>query len=102
MEADFYRGRLEERHGLTVLVPEARDRAVVHDVIYEELVRGIVRPDSKAKYDRIVARLFDAGAEGVVLGCTEIELLVPPDADSRLYPTTRLHALAAVDAALGV
>lgn len=100
MEADFYRGRLEERHGLTVLVPDDRDRTAVHDVIYDELVRGIVRPESRATYDRVIAGLFDAGAEGVILGCTEIELLVPPDADPRLYPTTRLHAVAAVDAAL--
>lgn len=100
MEADFYRRRLEERHGLTVLVPEEPDRTVVHDVIYDELVQGIVRPASRATYDRIIAGLLDAGAEGVILGCTEIELLVPPGGDRRLYPTTRLHALAAVDAAL--
>lgn len=100
MEADFYRARLEERHGLTVLIPSEDDRAAVHDVIYDELVQGVVSPGSKATYDRIIGDLFDAGAEGVILGCTEIELLVPPEADDRLYPTTRLHALAAVDAAL--
>lgn len=100
MEADFYRGRLEAAHDLTVVVPPDAARAVVHEVIYGELVQGIVRPESKVAYEAIIADLYAAGAEGVILGCTEIELLVPPDDDPRLYPTTRLHALSAVDAAL--
>lgn len=100
MEADFYRGRLEQTHGLTVLVPPAADRDLVHDVIYQELVQGIVREESRQAYDRVIADLFAAGATAVILGCTEIELLVPPESDRRLYPTTAIHARAAVDFAL--
>jgi aspartate racemase len=101
MEQDFYRGRLEQRHGIAVMVPDAADRAVVHDVIYRELVRGIVREDSRRAYLDIIGRLVAAGAEGVIAGCTEIELLVTPgDVQCPYFPTTRLHALAAVDAAL--
>jgi len=100
MEADFYRGRLEAAHDLDVVVPTEAERTLVHDVIYDELVRGVVRAASRAAYDRIVDELYAAGADAVILGCTEIELLVDPDADPRLYPTTRLHALAAVEAAL--
>ncbi|MEV7601545.1 aspartate/glutamate racemase family protein [Kitasatospora sp. NPDC089797] len=100
MEQDFYRGRLA-RHGLDVLVPDAPSRALVHRVIYEELCVGTVREDSRAAYRRIIADLVAAGAEGVILGCTEIELLVhPEDSPVPLFPTARLHAEAAVTAAL--
>lgn len=100
MEQDFYRGRLE-RHGLNVLVPEATDRVVVHDVIYEELVRGVIRAESKQNYLDIIARLIDRGAQGIIAGCTEIELLVQADDVAVAYfPTTRLHAEAAVTRAL--
>ena len=100
MEQDFYRGR-RERHGLTVLVPEEPDRTTVHDVIYDELVRGRIEPRSRQRYLEIIDRLLARGAGGVVAGCTEIELLVAPeDVDCPYFPTTRLHALAAVDAAL--
>ncbi len=101
MEQDFYRGRLVEKHGLEVLIPEAAERAVVHRVIYEELVVGKILPDSKAEYARIIEKLIQAGAEGIILGCTEIGLLVQ-QADSRvpLFDTTRIHALAAVAYAL--
>lgn len=101
MEEEFYRGRLERR-GLAVAVPEERDRAIVHDVIYEELVQGVVSPASKRAYLEIVERLVAAGAQGVIAGCTEIELLVTSE-DLRVpyFPTASLHALAAVDAALG-
>ncbi|MEO5711638.1 MAG: aspartate/glutamate racemase family protein [Nocardioidaceae bacterium] len=101
MEQDFYRDRLAS-HGLTVLVPDAEDRAVVHRVIYEELCLGVVRDESRAAYVAIIDRLTEAGAEGVVLGCTEIELLIAQD-DVALpvFPTTRLHVEAALDAALG-
>lgn len=100
MEMDFYRGRLES-HGLTVLVPGEEDRVVVHDVIYDELVRGEIRDESRAKYLEIIDRLINRGAEGVIAGCTEIELLVTSnDVDIPYFPTTRLHAVAAVDAAL--
>lgn len=100
MEQQFYRGRLEH-HGLDVLVPDEPDRTVIHDVIYEELVRGIVTVDSKRKYLEVIARLITAGADGVIAGCTEIELLVGPDDVTVAYfPTARLHAEAAVAAAL--
>ncbi|TCI98729.1 aspartate/glutamate racemase family protein [Aeromicrobium sp. IC_218] len=100
MEQDFYRDRMAG-HGLEVLVPEADDRALVHRVIYEELVRGVVSESSRAEYRAVIERLAERGARGVVLGCTEIELLVG-DADSPVpvFPTTRIHVEAAVDLAL--
>lgn len=100
MEEEFYRERLES-HGLTVLVPGPEDRALVHRVIYDELVQGVVSGSSREAYRQVMARLVSSGAEGVVLGCTEIELLVgPEDATVPLFPTTRLHVEAAVDLAL--
>jgi aspartate racemase len=100
MEQDFYRARLEG-HGLHVLIPDAADRADVHRIIYDELCLGVVRDGSRQIYRDVIARLVDAGAEGVILGCTEIELLIDAD-DSPVptYPTTRLHVEAAVDASL--
>jgi len=101
MEQDFYRDRLAG-HGLHVLVPDAADRAVVHRIIYEELCLGVVREASRQAYRRVIERLVAAGAEGVILGCTEIELLVgAADSSVPVYPTTRLHVEAAVTAALG-
>ncbi|GBE25766.1 aspartate racemase [bacterium BMS3Bbin02] len=101
MEQDFYRGRLEQ-HGLEVTVPNEADRTFVHEVIFNELVRGIVTSDSKAGYLRIMKTLVQQGAQGVIAGCTEIELLVAAsDLNVPYFPTTRIHALAAVDAALG-
>lgn len=100
MEQDFYKGRLAD-HGLEVLVPEPEDRATVHRIIYEELVKGEVREPSRAAYRDIIARLIAAGAEAIVLGCTEIMLLVrPEDSEVPLFDTTTLHALAAVDRSL--
>jgi len=100
MEQDFYRERLV-RHGLRVLVPPADDRAQVHRVIYEELCRGDVRDESRRAYRDVIARLVAAGAEGVLLACTEIELLISQaDSPVPVFPTTRLHVQAAVDAAL--
>lgn len=100
MEKDFYRGRLEQ-HGLRAVIPDEADRAIVHDVIYDELVRGEVIAASRDRYLEIIDRLVDYGAEGIIAGCTEIELLVTPDDVSIPYfPTTRLHALAVVDEAL--
>lgn len=102
MEEDFYVGRLRELHGLTVLVPDEPDRTVVHDVIYRELVRGVVSDRSKAEYLDIIGRLVSRGAQGIIAGCTEIELLVAQsDMHVPLFPTARLHAEAAVDFALG-
>lgn len=101
MEQDFYRGRLMERHGLTVRIPDPADRAMTHRVIYEELCRGEVREDSRTGYRQIMQRLVDAGAEGIILGCTEIALLVGPvDAPVPLFDTTRLHARAVAQWAL--
>jgi aspartate racemase len=100
MEESFYRDRLAE-HGLSVLVPPSDDRQVVNDVIYEELVRGEISPQSRDAYHAIIERLVERGAEGVILGCTEIELLVDPDdCPVPAFPTTRLHARPAVEFAL--
>lgn len=100
MEQDFYRDRLAS-HGLTVLVPEAEDRALVHRVIYDELVLGVVSESSRAAYRSVMSRLVSRGVEGIVLGCTEIELLVgASDATVPVFPTTRLHVEAAVEQAL--
>jgi aspartate racemase len=101
MSQPFYRDRLAA-HGLDVLVPAAVDRDLVHRVIYDELVLGVVKPESREAYRGVLARLAEAGAEGVIYGCTEIELLVGPgDSPVPTFPTTRLHAEAAVDYALG-
>jgi aspartate racemase len=101
MEQDFYRGRLEERHGLTVLIPDQDDREVVHRVIYQELCRGKVREESRERYKAIVERLASRGAEGVILGCTEIPLLLrPQDARLPVFDTTAIHARRAADLAL--
>jgi aspartate racemase len=102
MEQDFYKGRLADLHGLDVIVPDATDRATVHRVIYDELVQGKVETASRAAYRAVIARLVAAGAEAIILGCTEIMLLVgPEDSPVPLYDTTGLHATAAVELALG-
>ncbi|NVN12582.1 aspartate/glutamate racemase family protein [Nguyenibacter vanlangensis] len=97
MEQDFYRGRLARMHGLEVLTPDATDRQALHRIIYDELVRGTILPESRQVVCAIIRRLADQEAEAVILGCTEIMLLVGPD-DSALplYDTTALHAEAAV------
>jgi aspartate racemase len=101
MDMDFYRGRLESLHGLKVLVPEEKDKDFVHHVIYNELCLGRVRDTSKRSYLRIIDRLAAEGAEAVILGCTEIGLLVKSeDSPVPLFDTTRIHAQAAVDFAL--
>ncbi len=101
MEQDFYTGRLRDRHGLTVLIPDPPDRRVVHDVIYDELCQGVVNDRSRAEYRRIMRDLADRGAEGILLGCTEIDLLVDPaDSPVPVFDTTRLHAERAVELAL--
>ena len=101
MEQDFYRQRLQDRHGLQVLVPEADDRRIVHDVIYDELCRGEVSDSSRDAYRRVMDDLVARGAQAIILGCTEIGLLVgPQDARVPLFDTTALHASAAVEAAL--
>ena len=101
MEQDFYKGRLTERHGLDVLVPDDDDRKHVHRVIYEELVQGRVDPVSRQAYREVIARLVERGAEAVILGCTEIMLLVKPeDSSVPLFDTTAIHAEAAVEKAI--
>jgi len=100
MEHDFYRGRLE-RQGIEVVVPNEADRSIVHNVIYTELVQGIVNPVSKALYLDVIERLTKRGAQGTIAGCTEIELLVTSnDTTSPYFATTKLHAEAAVELAL--
>jgi aspartate racemase len=100
MEQDFYKDRLAS-HGLTVIIPSEAERAIVHRIIYEELVLGIVEESSRAQYRATIASLCARGAEGIILGCTEIELLVSAsDSPVPVFPTTRIHAEAAVREAL--
>lgn len=101
MEQDFYTGRLRETHGLDVLIPDEEGRLAVHEIIYEELCRGVIREDSKQAYLKVVADLIEAGAEAIILGCTEIGLLISQaDCKVPVYDTTEIHAIAAVEAAL--
>ena len=100
MEQEFYADRLRGA-GIEVVIPDEPDRTLVHDVIFDELVQGDVSPTSKTAYLGIIDRLVDRGAQGIIAGCTEIELLVTPDdVDVPYLPTTSLHAHAAVEAAL--
>jgi len=102
MEEDFYVGGLRDRHGLTVVVPDEADRAIVHSVIYDELCVGVVSDRSREEYRRIMASLADRGAQGILLACTEIELLVgPEDSPVPVFDTTLIHATRAVERALG-
>ncbi len=102
MEQPFYKDRLVQQHGLQVLVPSASDRDTVHRIIYEELCLGQVREVSRQAYQRVMADLVAQGAQAIILGCTEISLLVgPDDVPVRLFDTTAIHAGHAVDWALG-
>ncbi|HNM35926.1 MAG TPA: aspartate/glutamate racemase family protein [Anaerolineales bacterium] len=101
MEHDFYKGRLIHNYGLDVLIPEKTDRDIIHRVIYEELVLGKIVDASRREYQRIMNDLLAKGAEGIILGCTEIELLITEgDSSAPLFPTTKIHAIAAVEKAL--
>ena len=101
MEEDFYRGRLVEKHGLDVLIPETEDREVVHRVIYDELVLGNIKTESREAYKKIINKMIAAGAQGIILGCTEIGLLVKDeDSNVPLFDTTYIHAISAVELAL--
>ena len=102
MEENFYKGRLTDKYGLEVIIPSKADMEVVHNVIYHELCSGIINSDSKQKYADIITRLVaEEGAEGVILGCTEIGLLVKQaDSSVPLFDTTEIHAKAAVKYAL--
>ena len=101
MEQAFYRDRLRERHGLEVLVPDAEDRDLVHWVIYEELCLGRIVADSRTAYRRVIANLASRGAQAIILGCTEISLLVDQkDSAVPLFDTTSIHARKAAEWAL--
>lgn len=100
MERSFYADRLAQ-HGIRTVVPAAEDRRVVHDIIYDELVHGVIRDESRRQYVDVIERLVDSGAQGIILGCTEIELLISAaDSPVPVFPTTALHVDAAVSAAL--
>jgi aspartate racemase len=101
MEEDFYKGRLSQRHHLKIIIPPPEDREAVHRIIYDELCMGEIKPSSKTRYLEIIERLARNGAEGIILGCTEIGLLVKKE-DTRvpLFDTTKIHAIAAVEFAL--
>jgi aspartate racemase len=101
MEHDFYKGRLVHNFGLNVLVPNSTDQDIIHRVIYEELVQGKIIDSSREEYKRIMKALIAEGAQGIILGCTEIELLVKQeDSSVPLFPTTSIHAEVAVEYAL--
>jgi aspartate racemase len=102
MEEAFYKDRLIDKHGLEVIIPPADEREIVHRVIYDELCLGEIKGASKEAFTRIMEHLIASGAEGIILGCTEIGLLVgPQDSSVPLFDTTQIHAQAAVDHALG-
>jgi aspartate racemase len=102
MEEDFYAGRLKEKHGLQVLIPAEEDRDLVHGVIFEELVLGLVREESRAEFLRIMKNLQEGGAGGIIEGCTEIVMLVQQEhTPIPLFDTTAIHAEKAVEMALG-
>ncbi len=97
MEQEFYKGRLTDKFGLDVVVPNADDRAVIHNIIYHELILGTFKKESKQEYVKIINKMIEEGAEGVILGCTEIPLLVlPEDVTIPIFDTTRIHAESAV------
>lgn len=101
MEQYFYKNRLMQNFGINVLIPSSDERTIIHNVIYDELCRGVINPDSKEQYLTIVQRLFDQGAQAVILGCTEIALLInQSDTDVALYDTTKIHAEHAVQLAI--
>ena len=103
MEQDFYKGRLAEKHGLDVIVPSAEDREIVHRIIYNELCQGTILDSSKKEYLRIITNLVSQGAEGVILGCTEIPLLVKQaDVAVPIFDTTTIHAQEAVKIAIAL
>jgi aspartate racemase len=102
MELDFYRGRLEKAHGLKVLIPDELGRTSVHDIIYKELAQGRASEESRRAYIEVIRELEGRGAQGVILGCTEIPLLIKAaDSPIPVFDTTALHAAAAVEFALG-
>jgi aspartate racemase len=101
MEEEFYKGRLIEKHGLQVITPKAEERLIVHKIIYEELCLGKILHSSKEQYKKIIDNLVEQGAEGIILGCTEITLLIKAeDSQLPLFDTTLIHAQSAVEYAI--
>ncbi len=101
MEQEFYKGRLTDKFGIKVIIPNDDERAIIHKVIYDELCLGKINANSKEKYIEIIRNLVKNGAEGIILGCTEISLLISQkDVDIPIYDTTEIHACAAVEFAL--
>ncbi len=101
MEQDFYKGRLKDRHGIEVIVPDLAGIEMVHRIIYQELVHGIIKEESRVNFLAVIERLMARGAQGIILGCTEIPLLVKQeDCTVPVFDTTTIHAIAAVVAAL--
>jgi aspartate racemase len=101
MEQDFYKGRLQNQHGIEVIVPNEVDQQLVHNVIYNELVQGVISEQSRQRYVEIISKLSERGAQAVILGCTEIALLISQeDTPVKLFDTTDIHSRAAVENAL--
>lgn len=101
MESGFYQTWLLDRYGITVITPESDEQARVHEIIFKELADGVIHPDSRRFISALIGRLHQRGAQAVILGCSEITMIVPPDYDLiPVYDTTRLHARAAVERAL--
>lgn len=101
MEQDFYKSRLTDKFAIDVIVPNADNRTIVHNIIYDELCRGTINTASREKYLTIIKELYEQGAEAVILGCTEIALLIQqPHTDIPLYDTTEIHAAEAVKLAI--
>jgi aspartate racemase len=101
MEQDFYKGRLQSQHGIEVVVPNEVDQQLIHDVIYNELVQGVTSEQSRQRYVDIISKLSEQGAQGVILGCTEIALLISQnDTAVKLFDTTGIHSRSAVEMAL--
>ncbi len=102
MQEDFYKNRIIENFGIEVLVPDNEDIKIVHKIIYEELCLGIIKEESRKEYLKIIDKLVKNGVEGIILGCTEICMLISSkDTDVKLYDTTKIHAMEAVNLALG-
>jgi aspartate racemase len=101
MEQDFYKGRLQNQHGIEVIVPNEVDQQLVHNVIYNELVQGVINDQSRLRYVEIISKLSEQGAQAVILGCTEIALLIgQEDTSVKLFDTTDIHSRSAVEKAL--
>ncbi|TFG13523.1 MAG: aspartate/glutamate racemase family protein [Promethearchaeota archaeon] len=101
MEQEFYKGRIKERYNIDVLIPDSNEREIVHDIIFNELCLGKIKSESKEQYKKIIQHLIQKGAEGIILGCTEIPLLInQEDFDIPIFDTTMIHCEAAIDYAL--